>query len=147
VLTHEEYQNAHMMNRTEMRSLFRQGNLPQLDNERVVVFMPNFRPQREPPRMRDRLFKIGLFLVKQGLLPDTTIVKEAIRRINTPVDERAIAFQGDDELAGGLLLYVSRPRPEYLKKLQTMEESLLAMQDKFMPSIGLPIRGMLFAAG
>eukprot|EP00977_Amphora_coffeiformis_P002669 scaffold516_cov175-Amphora_coffeaeformis.AAC.8 len=146
VLTHDDYQNAYLMNRTEMRTLFRQGNLPHLDNERVVVFMPNFRPQREPPRMRDRLAKIGLFLVQQGLLPDIAIVKEAIQRINTPVDERAIAFQGDDELAGGLLLYVSRPRPEYLNQLQTIEEALLAKQDNFIPSIGLPIRGMLCAA-
>ena len=81
-----------------MRTLFRQGNLPHLDTERVVVFMPNFRPQREPPRMRDRLANIGNFLIQQGLLPDRTIVKEAIQRIITPVDERAIAFQGDDEL-------------------------------------------------
>lgn len=124
-----------------MRTLFRQGSLPHLNDERAIVFMPNFRPQREPPRMRDRLAKIGLFLVQQGLLPDIPIVNEAIRRINTPVDERAIAFQGDDELAGGLLLYVSRPRPEFLQRLQSMEKVLSASQEQSIPSIGLPIRG------
>ena len=141
VLTQKEYQEAHLLNKTEMRMLFKQGNLPHLENERVIVYSPTFRPQREPPLMRDRLARIGTFLVRQGLLPDTDIVRRAIHRITEPADERVTAFVGDDELGGGLLLYVSRPRNEYLQKLQSIHEALVATNKLSLPSIGLPIRG------
>ena len=141
VLTHEEYQNAHLLDKTEMRMLFRQGNVPHLDHERVIVYSPNFRPQREPPLMRDRLAKIGAFLVRQGLLPDVDIVRRAIARITEPADERRTAYVGDDELGGGLLLYVSRPQPEYLQHLQSIHESLFPTSKLSPPSVGLPIRG------
>lgn len=141
VLTYDEYQNAYLLNRTEMRMLFRQGNLPHLENERVIVYSPNFRPQREPPLMRDRLSKIGTFLVRQGLLPATAIVQRAIQRITEPADARATAFVGDEELAGGLLLYVSRPQSKYLQELRNIQETLLTINKLSTPSFGLPIRG------
>ena len=141
VLTHQEYQDAHLLNKTEMRMLFKQGNLPHLEDERVIVYSPTFRPQREPPLMRSRLRRIGTFLVQQGLLPDTEIVRRAIHRIAEPANERATAYIGDDELGGGLLLYVSRPLPEYLQKLQDIHQALVATNKLSSPSIGLPIRG------
>ena len=140
VLTHEEYQTAHFLNKSETRMLFRQGSLPHLEHERVVVYTPNFRPQREPPRMRERLARIGIFLVQQGLIPNNDIIQKAIQRIKTPVDERAAAFEGDDELAGGLLLYVSRPRPEHLEQLRLIQDQIVNTQDQSSTSIGLPIR-------
>lgn len=141
VLTHDDYQNAYLLNKTDMRTLFRTGTLPHLEDTRVVVYLPSFRPQREPPRMRERLAKIGQFLVHQGMLPDIPLVHEAIKRIATPTDETRVAYQGDDELAGGLLLYVTRPRPEYLQQLQTIHANLLGSQKQSDASIGLPIRG------
>ena len=137
VLTHQDYLDAHILDKVEMRTLFRQGSLPHLENERVWVYSPTFRPQREPPLMRDRLVRIGKFLIQQGLLPDTPMLHRAIHRINSPVNEQKTAFEGDDELAGGLLLYVSRPRSPYLKQLHMMTMEPPSDPSK---SIGLPIR-------
>jgi hypothetical protein len=140
VLTHEEYLGARILDKTEMRALFRQGSLPHLDDQRVVVYSPKFRPLREPPRMRERLAAIGRFLVQQGLLPNIPVVHLAIQRLTTPVDGKSM-FEGDDELAAGLLLYVSRPLPRYLKQLHNMQTSAREeVSNDTSLSIGLPIR-------
>lgn len=140
VPTEEELQNA--MGTKAINGLLKsRGNVTNyMEDHRVVVY-PKKTPQKEPRAFRPRLVELCHELIAMGVVPDTPVVHKAIARILAPDPNPVKSCEADFEIGAALLLYMMRPRNEFMQELQKIQESITKQHDEEpRPSLGLPIR-------
>ena len=148
VLTEKELAAAHVLQRSDLRRLFRFGVVPdEHHDDRVVVLQLSFRPRRMPENLRVKLYNCTMDLVEK--VPSfkgssRRTLESAAQRILQ--DDRAPTnafnyYGAESPLFHSLLLYAMRPNPESLDQIEEILNVVLP--DDFDPetSMGLPIRG------
>jgi len=141
VLTEQELQQAHVLERSEMRSMFRHGEIS--GTHRIVVSKINTRPHMAPPHLRENLVAIvkKYILSNQDHAALLERAAELIYEIEPLEDSRYYYFGHSSKVHHGAVFYAMRPRPEYVKLLNEIVED--SLPNDFNPdiSLGLPIRG------
>ena len=142
VLTTAELSQAHVLSRSEMRIMFRTGEVagPHAQ-DRVVVTKINTRPHMAPPHLRENLVAI----VRRHIMGHDRIAVEEravelIMDIEPLENSKYYYFGHSSKPHHAAVFYTMRPRPSYAKLLDNMVDNL---PDGFQPdlSLGLPIRG------
>lgn len=152
VLTHAELADAHVLERSEMRSMFRNGQIsgPHA-HDRVVVTKIHTRPHMAPPHLRENLVAIVqkhvIGLNHQDDAATASLLwhraAELFYDIEPLEESRYYYFGHSSKVHHGAVFYAMRPRLEKVKLLNDIVTSSLASSRDFDPdrSIGLPIRG------
>jgi hypothetical protein len=148
VLTEDELSNAYQLQRNEMRSMFRLGQVPQEHmDDRVLLVNLKFRPQRVPLNLRPALHNLSMHLLDH--LPDNDrrlpMLQAAANRIleeDTTQQTSSYAYVGvNSPLYHALVLFTVRPNAKYAQEIDDIVEDI--MPSDFDPdfTVGLPIRG------
>lgn len=141
VLTVKELIEAYVLHRSEMRQMFKRGEISGGHAEdRVVVTKINTRPHMAPDHLRENI----VALAKKHIV-DSALLKRAVELIYKiePLEESRFYYFGhSSKVHHAAVFYAMRPRPLYAKLLDKVVDSV---PDDFHPdvSLGLPIRGTL----
>jgi hypothetical protein len=141
VLTVKELAEAHVLRRSEMRQMFKRGEIPGGHAEdRVVVTKINTRPHMAPEHLRENLVALAKKHIVDNALLERAV--ELIHKIEPLEESRYYYFGHSSKVHHAAVFYAMRPRPLYAKLLDKVVDSV---PDDFRPdvSLGLPIRGML----
>jgi hypothetical protein len=142
VLTKQELAQAHVLERSEMRQMFRRGEIPGPHaQDRVVVTKINTRPHMCPAHLRENL----VALAKKHIVDNNALLERAVELIFEiePLEEsRYYYFGHNSKVHHAAVFFAMRPRPVYAKLLDKVVDSV---PDNVRPdvSFGLPIRGAL----
>lgn len=144
VLTEEELTNAHILERSEMRSMFRNGVISgEHAEDRVVVTKINTRPHMAPPHLRENLVTIAKKYItpneRNGALLERAVV--LIHEIEPLAESRYYYFGHSSKVHHGAVFYAMRPRPEYANLLNEIVNESLPNDFDTATSLGIPIRG------
>ena len=145
VLTRRELEKAHVLERSEMRLMFRNGQIPGAHaNDRVVVTKINTRPHMVPPNLREHLVAIvrnHVIANQDNNLALLERAAELIYEIEALEDSQYYYFGRRSKVHHGAVFYAMRPRPEYAKLLNTVVTESLPDNFHSEVTLGLPIRG------
>ncbi|CAJ1966890.1 unnamed protein product [Cylindrotheca closterium] len=149
-VTEGELRNAKLLQRGDMRKLFRTGELDSdLEKQRVLVMNQVLRPQRTPPLLRQNIKRIideQIILPLQVQRPNDPLLEVLSKAANRTlddvvVDEKQYSYYGkSSNINHALVFYMLRPNPYYAKRLEKILNETL--QPGFDPNMamGLPIR-------
>lgn len=144
-LTEDELKNAHVLERSEMRSMFRNGELSGLHaNDRVVISKIHTRPHMAPPNLRENLVTIAKEHIISNEHDNTALLERAadlIHEIEPLEESRYYYFGHSSKVHHGAVFYAMRPRPEYARLLNEIIKDSLPSEFNPDASLGLPIRG------
>lgn len=149
-VTELDLRTAKLLERGEMRKLFRTGELDSdLEEQRVLVMNQVLRPQRTPPQLRQNIRRIidehiiGPLEAQRPNDPLLNVLLKAANRTldDVVIDESQYSYYGKaSNVNHALVMYMMRPNPYYSDRLkEILNESL---QSAFNPNLamGLPIR-------
>jgi hypothetical protein len=141
VLMEQELANAHVLERSEMRQMFRGGEIPGPHAEdRVVVTKINTRPHMCPNHLRENLVALAKKHIVNNALLERAV--ELILDIEPLEESRYYYFGHNSKVHHAAVFFAMRPRPIYAELLGKVVDSV---PDNVRPevSFGLPIRGAL----
>jgi hypothetical protein len=148
VLTEDELSNAYQLQRNEMRSMFRLGQVPQEHiDDRVLLVNLKFRPQRVPVNLRPALHNLSMHLLDHlpnddRRLPMLQAAANRILEEDTTQQTSSYAYVGiNSPVYHALVLFTVRPNAKYAQQIDDIVEDI--MPSDFDPdfTVGLPIRG------
>jgi hypothetical protein len=151
-LTDRELDRAYMLQRGEMRRVFRYGQVPEdRIDDRVLIMHLSFRPQRQPENLRDILHNKSMALIERlvtddaaNLLPPPTLLykaADAILQEEVPPTAAFNYYGAGSQIFHSLLLYAMRPNHRAAAKVDEILQEVIPSDFLADDSLGLPIRG------
>lgn len=148
VLTHNEIKSAHVLERGEMRKLFKTGELPAAHvNDRALVLNIVLRPQRVPDTLRPNLRSTALSIVEEIREADShdprlEIMERAVDDIleQEPDDDRYYYFGAGSKMHHAAVFYSMRPNLSNARRLDIHMSKVFPAEFDPEFSLGLPVR-------
>lgn len=150
VLTHIEIQDATVLGKSERRSLFKTGQLPDhMENERVIVMNMIDRPQRTPLNFRSKIADIARqFLInplareKPGdpRLPLLAAAADHILQEDESIGDSFHYYGRNFQAHHAMAFFAMRPKVEFAERIDHIIDNTFGDNHQTDIALGLPIR-------
>ena len=150
VLTHNEIQNATVLDKGERRAFFKTGRLPDhIERERVVVMNMKDRPQRTPSNFRKKMAETARQFFIYPLARETPddprlpLLLAAADHILQEDEDTGnfFSYYGRNFLIHhGMVFFAMRPKNEFAERIDQFIGRVFADSHNIDLALGLPIR-------
>ena len=150
VITHNEIQNATVLDKGERRAFFKTGQLPDhIEEERVVVMNMKDRPQRTPLNFRRKIAEIAREFFIYPLarkkpddprLPFLFAAADHILQEDEDIGNSFSYYGRNFHIHHGMVFFAMRPKDEFAERIDHFIDSTFGVNHKTDLAIGLPIR-------
>jgi len=150
VLTHNEIQNATVLDKGQRRALFKTGELPaNLKDKRVIVMNMKDRPQRTPLNFRAKIsdiakrYLINPLATENPVDPRLPLLSAAANHIlqeDESTEDSFYYYGRNFQAHHAMVFYAMRPKAEFAERIDRIVYSTLGDNHQTDLTLGLPIR-------
>lgn len=147
VLLREELAAAHILDKGEMRALFKTGRVPlgRID-DRVLVLHLHFMPQLKLPGNTVELLQNYSYSLIEGVLSTDSrrpVMEQAIASFTLPDEPRPAGYNyalANSRIQHALMFYTMRPNLHSRKRIDEILKEIIPAKTLPERSVGIPIR-------